>query len=242
MNEKQISQIDIDEALEILWTLQEEGKKDQASFKKKLIETPAEGSPDHRKRFRRGYRKRLSEEILNELEKQGYVRREGGKVNLTDKGHRAAREIVRRHRLAERLMVDLLDMGEEEVEKPACEFEHLLSEEVTNRICTLLGHPRECPHGMPIPMGECCEREKRTIEPVIEPLKKAPVGEKLKVAYINTKNHSRLHKLLSYDIGPGSIIELHQKEPVYVIKTGETDIALEEEVIKDIFVKPVSRT
>ncbi len=238
MTDQEITEIDIDEALEILWTLEEEGKRDSKSFKKKFAkEVEASDNKSHRKRFRQGYKRKVTDRILQELKRRGLVRIKGDEVELTDSGHKAARSIVRRHRLAERLMTDVFDMGKEEVEKPACEFEHLISEEVTERICTLLGHPEECPHGMPIPPGKCCKVGKETIKPAILPLSKIPVGKKVEIAYIHTKNHPRLHKLLSYDIGPGSVVEIHQKKPVFVLRAGETDIAIEEKIVNDIFVK-----
>ncbi|MEF8874900.1 MAG: metal-dependent transcriptional regulator [Candidatus Thermoplasmatota archaeon] len=238
MVDEGLSEIELDEALEILWTLEEEGRKDEESFKKRLTQRTENGSGSgHRKRFRRGYRDQITEQVIAELQERGLARREEGSVKLTEKGRRSAKNIVRRHRLAERLMVDILDMGTEEVEKPACEFEHLLSVEVTERICTLLGHPKECPHGMPIPEGKCCSSERGTIKPAVTSLTDVPVGEEAEIAYIHTQNHSRLHKLLSYDIGPGSRVELLQKKPVYVIKSGESEIAVEEEVLKNIFVK-----
>ncbi|MBS3782409.1 MAG: metal-dependent transcriptional regulator [Candidatus Thermoplasmatota archaeon] len=232
----EITQIEVDEALEILWTLEEEGKRDRESFKKKLT-NKEEGFSEHRRRFRHGYREKVTQRVLAILKKRGLAEVEDTDIKLTNKGKGAARVIVRRHRLAERLMVDFLDMGKEDVERPACEFEHLLDEEVTDSICTLLGHPKECPHGMPIPKGKCCSSGKKTIEPAIIPLTDLQVGESAEIAYIHTKDHPRLHKLLSYDIGPGSEVQLHQKKPVYVIKTGETDLALEEEIIEDIYVK-----
>ncbi len=236
--DSEVSQIDIDEALEIMWTLEEEGHRDKESFRRRFAkDMEAMEESNHRQRFRKEYKEKLSDAVLQEMVDRELVKMKGDQLKLTEEGHSKARDIVRRHRLAERLFADLLDMGKGDIEKPACEFEHLLSEEVTDRICTLLGHPRECPHGLPIPRGKCCEAERETIEPAVKPLSKAEVGEELVVAYINTKSHPRLHKLLSYDIGPGSKIELHQKKPVYVVKTGETDIALEEEIVKDIFVK-----
>ncbi|MEF8832341.1 MAG: metal-dependent transcriptional regulator [Candidatus Thermoplasmatota archaeon] len=237
MVDERLSDIELDEALEILWTLEEEGEEDKESFKKRLTKRNDGDQSEHRKRFRRGYRNRITEKVISELERRGLAESSGDSVKLTEKGRRSARDIVRRHRLAERLMVDILDMGPEEVEKPACEFEHLLSEEVTERICTLLGHPKECPHGMPIPGGECCSTDKETIKPAVSTLTDVPIGEEVEIAYIHTQDHSRLHKLLSYDVGPGSRVELLQKNPVYVIKAGESEIAVEEEVLKNIFVK-----
>src|SRR5215813_3821862 len=78
-------------------------------------------------------------------------------VELTVRGKQRAADIIRRHRLAERLFTDSLALDSEtEIEQQACKFEHILSPEATDKICTFLGHPRTCPHGAPIPRGACC--------------------------------------------------------------------------------------
>jgi putative ABC transport system ATP-binding protein len=78
-------------------------------------------------------------------------------IYFTEKGRRRAEDIIRRHRLAERLFTQTFQVEDEkEVAEQACRFEHILSPEATDRICTFLGHPRTCPHGSPIPAGECC--------------------------------------------------------------------------------------
>jgi hypothetical protein len=78
-------------------------------------------------------------------------------VELTERGRQRAADIIRRHRLAERLFTDSLALeSESEIEQQACKFEHILSPEATEKICTFLGHPRTCPHGAPIPPGRCC--------------------------------------------------------------------------------------
>ncbi|HSS96051.1 MAG TPA: iron dependent repressor, metal binding and dimerization domain protein, partial [Terriglobales bacterium] len=78
-------------------------------------------------------------------------------VEFTERGRKKAADIIRRHRLAERLFTDSLAMDSEtEIEQQACKFEHILSPEATDKICTFLGHPRTCPHGAPIPRGACC--------------------------------------------------------------------------------------
>ncbi|MGA9811339.1 MAG: iron dependent repressor, metal binding and dimerization domain protein [Terriglobales bacterium] len=80
-------------------------------------------------------------------------------VEFTPRGRLRAADIIRRHRLAERLFTDSLALdSESEIEQQACKFEHILSPEATDKICTFLGHPRTCPHGAPIPLGPCCER------------------------------------------------------------------------------------
>jgi len=78
-------------------------------------------------------------------------------VELTSRGRKRAADIIRRHRLAERLFTDSLALDSEtEIEQQACKFEHILSPEATDKICTFLGHPRTCPHGALIPRGDCC--------------------------------------------------------------------------------------
>jgi Mn-dependent DtxR family transcriptional regulator len=78
-------------------------------------------------------------------------------VELAPRGRKKAADIIRRHRLAERLFTDSLALDSEtEIEQQACKFEHILSPEATDKICTFLGHPRTCPHGARIPRGACC--------------------------------------------------------------------------------------
>lgn len=83
-------------------------------------------------------------------------------VELTERGRKKAADIIRRHRLAERLFTDSLALDSEtEIEQQACKFEHILSPEATEKICTFLGHPRTCPHGAPIPPGVCCGKREQ---------------------------------------------------------------------------------
>lgn len=88
-------------------------------------------------------------------------------IELTERGREKAANIIRRHRLAERLFTDSLALDSEtEIEQQACKFEHILSPEATDKICTFLGHPRTCPHGAPIPLGPCCEKQIRELESI----------------------------------------------------------------------------
>jgi len=77
-------------------------------------------------------------------------------VQLTDRGMSRARDVVRRHRLAERLFKDTFSIDDHEAHSQACKFEHIISPELDQRICSFLGHPTTCPHGNPIPPGDCC--------------------------------------------------------------------------------------
>ncbi len=86
---------------------------------------------------------------------------DGSRPRFTADGRLRAKSIVRRHRLAERLFTDTLAIRDDaQIERDACTFEHILSAEVTERICTFLGHPTRCPHGSPIPPGSCCGEDR----------------------------------------------------------------------------------
>ena len=205
------------EILEAIWTAEEKGYRTQ----------------EH---VQRDAQFALEEELLHELEDEGLIRLEKDGIYLTGRGRKEAEQIVRRHRLAERLLNDVLGMKAEEAESNACEFEHAVVPEVTESICTLLGHPRECPHGSPIPEGQCCREARRVVEKVVVSLAQLTSGEAARIAYINTRKHSRLHKLVAFGLCPGVLIKVHQKSPSFVIQYDETQLALEAEVAADIFV------
>ena len=176
---------------------------------------------------------------LAELAAAGLLRLPAERVELTEEGERRARGVVRRHRLAERLFRDLLDLGEGPMESQACEFEHILSAEATESVCTLLGHPPTCPHGKPIPPGECCSAYQRTVRPLVTGLGSFDLGARGRIVFIAPKFHDRMDRLAALGVVPGSEIRLHQRAPSFVIEVGETTIALDPEIANEIFVKRV---
>lgn len=90
-------------------------------------------------------------EMLDRLVQEGYVRRAGRVVELTPKGSALARKVVRKHRLAECLLVDVIGLEWYKVHREAGRWEHVISDEVEARLVQLLGDPGTCPHGNPIP-------------------------------------------------------------------------------------------
>ena len=96
-------------------------------------------------------------DIAVELMKAGLALVSSGALALTHKGEEEARNCIRRHRLAERLFTDVLDVKKRNVHEPGCKFEHALHRGIEDNICSLLGHPEACPHGTPIPPGPCCK-------------------------------------------------------------------------------------
>ncbi len=214
---------DIEEILETIYTERELGRDDAA--------TVVAHACAH-----------AGEEVVcdfPQLESQGWVRMDGESVALTEQGERRARIVVRRHRLAERLFKDLLDVSENTMESQACEFEHILSTEATDSVCTLLGHPPTCPHGKAIPPGECCSAFHKTVRPLVTGLKNFDLGATGRIVFITPKFHDRMDRLAAMGVIPGSEIRLHQRAPSYVIEVGETTIALDAEIAGEIYVKRV---
>lgn len=97
-------------------------------------------------------------EMLRKMEKLGLIKYEARVgVKLSEKGEKAAREVIRNHRLSELLLTEILGMEiNDDIHKNACFLEHHISDEIAKAVCIKLGHPRYCPHGKEIPPGECC--------------------------------------------------------------------------------------
>ena len=98
------------------------------------------------------------------LERKGLVIHRPYKgVTLTDNGRKIASSILRRHRLAERLLTDFFHLDWSEVHDPACKLEHALSPEIIKPLEKALGHPKRCPHGNPIPTNCGAILEEKTV-------------------------------------------------------------------------------
>lgn len=174
---------------------------------------------------------------IDSLSKSGYVKLSDGKIILTEKGKIEGRKIVRRHRLAERLFTDVLDIKKKLIHPISCQFEHLLQEGIEDNICIILGHPNTCPHGKPIPQGECCRKLKDETSKVISSLVNLKVNKKGKVAYIHTKEQNKLQKLMAMGILPGTSITLIQNFPSYVFQLGQSQFAVDKDLACAIYVR-----
>jgi DtxR family Mn-dependent transcriptional regulator len=129
---------------------------------------------------------------------------------------------------------DVLDL--KEFEADACRIEHAISPEVEEAICTFLGHPPTCPHGKPIPRGNCCKIYARKVRPLVSSLRDLEVGARAKVMFINAPAMDRLS---SIGLVPGAVIKLQQKRPSFVVGIDETTIAIDEDIAAGIYVKQV---
>ncbi len=210
----------IDEALELLWVLSEEGHDDVERFS---LSTDDEDP----------------EALRETLTADGLAAVAGGKITLTERGRMIARGLIRRQRLAERLFMDVFEMKEEAVVDDACKMEHILSEELTDSVCTFLGHPPTCPHGKPIPRGECCRKLRVEVTPVVTRLSEFEVGATGKITFIVPSDPSRISKLNSLGITAGSVIKFIQKIPSCVVQIDETTVAIDPEIAKEIYLKKI---
>lgn len=196
-----------DECLERLWHLRERG------IASTIASACGEG---------------IREQCLRELAAEGMAAiGPGDSVSFTAAGDEQARRLIRCHRIAERLVFDVLG---ESAESSACEFEHLVETGVVDSICTLLGHPRECPHGYTIPEGDCCRKLAEVVHRRVVPLRNLALGESARIAWVATGSDERLHALSSLQIRPGARVTLHQTRPSIVIEVEGSSIAIDDAV------------
>ena len=206
-----------EEVLETLWIRTEEEKKDSLSLN------------DLREM------KKPIEQLIN----AGFISISDNQVMLTSKGQSKAKDVVRRHRLAERLLIDVLGAKDMLIHEKACKFEHLLDRGLDESICILLGHPKICPHGSRIPPGRCCQEEQTQAQKVVAPLSQLAQGQKGKVAYVYAPESDKLQKLMAMGILPGAPIILIQSFPSFVFQARQTQFAVDKEIADAIYVRLV---
>ncbi|MEA3545583.1 MAG: metal-dependent transcriptional regulator, partial [Thermodesulfobacteriota bacterium] len=174
---------------------------------------------------------------LLELVQRAYVEVRGNRVYLRKEGRPEAQMTVRRHRLAERLTMDILGIAGDEGNAQACEFEHLLRQGVDTKLCTLLNHPSSCPHGNPIPPGECCIEARQQGQPGIVALTELRSGEAGEIAYLAASDDKKMQKLMSMGVLPGSRVVLTQKFPSYIFKVGHSQFAVDDTLAREIHIR-----
>jgi DtxR family Mn-dependent transcriptional regulator len=206
-----------EEILEALWIATEEEGENSAHFS--LLEVAA------------------GDDALKELDRLAFIEVKGERVYLRAEGRYEAMMTVRRHRLAERLLMDILDLKGKKGNAKACEFEHLLHHGVDTKICTLLNHPTTCPHGKPIPPGKCCEEAKATGAVGVVALTEFKAGEKGEIAYLATGDHKKMQKLMSMGVLPGNQLTLKRTFPSYIFRVGNSEFAVDDELAREIFVR-----
>ena len=211
----------IEEVLERLWTAREQGVTVPPSLAGQSLDFEPEGP-------------------LAEAGRRGFVALYPERLELTAAGEACAAGVIRRHRLAERLLCDVIQVDAAAMEAGACELEHshILSEEATDRVCAFLGHPPTCPHDRLIPRGRCCAKLAHEVQPLVTPLTGGRIGADYRVVFVAGRSRRRLSALCALGIAPGALLRLRQRLPAFVVQVGETDVALEPEIAADVFVIP----
>jgi DtxR family Mn-dependent transcriptional regulator len=187
-----------------------------------ILEIEEEGITPIRARLveRLGISAAAVSEHVNRLVDHGYADLlDDRTLRLTDKGRALATSIVRRHRLAERLLVDIIGLDWEKVHREADRWEHAISAEVEEKLVELLGDPATCPHGNPIPGSGRKIDTSRTIA-----LDKAPLGP-VTVSRISETlelDDEALALISAAHLVPGSPAEVLRQEGGAVVMTTES--------------------
>jgi len=206
-----------EEVLEALWIAAEEGGA--AIVDPVKMEFPTD-DPAYRE---------LAGEALIEIRQ--------GMISFRPEGREEGKMTIRRHRLAERLMMDVLNIRGDDGEFKACQFEHLLNEGADIKVCTMLNHPTTCPHGKPIPPGVCCVQARAEGDLGIVPLTEFKSGQDGEIAYIQTGDNKKMQKLMAMGVLPGNKITLVQSYPSYIFRVGYSEFAIDTNLAREIFVR-----
>ncbi len=146
-------------------------------------------------------------EMLRRLGQQGYVRGAGEEgFHLTQAGRAKATTVVRRLRLAERLLADVLKLDLAKVYDEACKMEHVISDEVEARLAAVLGHPTTCPHGLPIP------GESDVLPPASSLLDLVP-GQSAQVAAVPEEDSKMVAYLDELRLVPATVVTVEEVAP-----------------------------
>lgn len=207
----------LEEILEMLWIAKKEKNKDNLTFNVLGVE-------------------KGSEEIKELIDKK-LVKVDDDKVELTEEGIKKGENVVRRHRLAEKLLVDVIDVSGSAIHETACKLEHYLKEGIEDKVCTLLCHPKTCPHGNPIPPGPCCKAEVKVGDKYVVPLSQLKFGQKGKIVYIQGISDKNLQSLASLGILPGATIQIKQTFPSYLFAIGNSEFAVDKTVAEAVYVR-----
>lgn len=158
-------------------------------------------------------------------------------LRFTPAGREEAREMIRRHRLSERLFHDVLEAKGLDMEVAACQVEHVVRKGIEERVCQLLGHPETCPHGKTIPPGPCCEKARADGEKFVAPLTRLKKGERGVIAYLKTSDAKKTQKLMAMGVLPGSPITLDRAFPSFVFSVGYSQYAVDSDMAGAILVR-----
>jgi DtxR family transcriptional regulator, Mn-dependent transcriptional regulator len=175
--------------------------------------------------------------MLKKLAAEGYVEhRSRGEAKLTEKGLLIGVRVVRRHRLAERLLTDVLGMAWDEVHPEACMLEHAITARVEEYLVRLLGNPQVCPHGHPIPPADGSEPPHIGV-----PLAQIESGRRATVHGVTDEVPEILRYLGEVGLRPGADVTVISKAPLggpVTVEVAEKHHAISLELARMVTVVP----
>ena len=211
----------LEEYLEAIHELEEEGT---AVIQARLAERLGHSAPS-------------VSEMVRRLRLEGYVEPDGRSVTLTEKGRILAESVVRKHRLAERLLVDIIGLEWHKAHVEACRWEHVISDDVEARLVVLLDNPTTCPHGNPIPGSGGPERE-------LVNLADAEPGDHVRLELVTEQVEIDMDALIylsQHRFTPGAAARVRTKAPdgTLTLELDEGTIALGPALAQQLYVAAV---
>jgi DtxR family Mn-dependent transcriptional regulator len=148
--------------------------------------------------------------MLKKLAEGGYLEyRARGEAKLTTRGLTVAVRVVRRHRLAERLLTDVLGMPWDQVHEEACRLEHAISAAVEDRLVAVLGDPKVCPHGHPIPPADLSDPRREGVK-----LAELATGATARIVDVIENVPEMLRYLDEIGLRPGESVDIVERAPL----------------------------
>lgn len=195
-----------------------------------------ESGPVLRSRVGRDFETAGAGDVLRELERRGLAAIVDDTVSLLPAGEELARLLVRRKRLCEAL-THALKEGGGKLEPPGDPFENTLDRDMTDRICTFLGHPEVSPLGKKIPRGRCCDIHAPAVRPAAFPLSQMEPDTGAIIVFINPRSGASAKRLQSLGVTPGIEIALVQKGPSLVLGVGSSTVAVDPGIAREVYVR-----
>ncbi|MGP0107596.1 MAG: metal-dependent transcriptional regulator [Acidimicrobiales bacterium] len=210
----------VEEYLETIFALEEEGIP---VIQARLAERLGKAAPS-------------VSEMLDRLEADDLIARSARQITMTDKGAVLAASVVRKHRLAERLLVDIIGLDWDKAHVEAGRWEHVISDDVEAHLVVLLGNPTTCPHGNPIPGVEPVGPEQRR-------LADAQPGDRIRLERITESvehDTASLTYLGNHGLTPGTtaLIQARAPDGTLTLVVGDAAIALGPAMTQRMFVAP----
>lgn len=174
-------------------------------------------------------------EMVKKLSHKGLVSHTEKGVCLTQEGNKIAKKVIRRHRLSERLLTDILGYKWDEVHDEACRLEHAISPEMEERIAASLGNPKTCPHGHPIP-----DKDGMFVKEKVRSLSELKASDKGIIVSVFEEDPKMLQYLASLGLIPEVCVRVEEVAPFggpLIVCVSGSRYALGREVASKIKVK-----